>query len=156
MVRGGDRKSEKIKGSNDPLISDQLSIEQAAELLSVSTQSELHPLEEGKHAAQSGMDLKAYAEASGKARGNLAYKVMAYRVMSLCHTCDTDKASDNWRNLAEIHAAPNWLWKALVAEMLELLPAHGGEGLGSFTDAPQPGQSHQKGIGGHILRHLCA
>ena len=73
----------------------------------------------GKHAAQSGMDLKAYAEASGKARGNLAYKVMAYRVMSLCHTCDTDKASDNWRNLAEIHAAPNWLWKALVAEMLE-------------------------------------
>ena len=155
MVRGGDRKSEKIKGSNDPLISDQLSIEQAAELLSVSTQSELHPLEEGKHAAQSGMDLKAYAEASGKGYRNLVYKKDAYQVMAVAHVCNTD-IRDNWRNLAEIHAAPNWLWKALVAEMLELLPAHGGEGLGSFTDAPQPGQSHQKGIGGHILRHLCA
>ena len=36
---------------------------------------------------------------------------------------------ENWRNLAEIHAAPNWLWKALVAEMLELLPAPVGEGF---------------------------
>ena len=33
------------------------------------TQSDLHPLEEGKHAAESGMDLKAYAEATGKESG---------------------------------------------------------------------------------------
>ena len=90
--------------------------------------SELHPLEEGKHAAQSGMDLKAYAEASGKARETLSKKVMSFRVLSVVHV-DHKDAQDNWRNLAEIHAAPNWLWKALVAEMLELLPAPVGEGF---------------------------
>ena len=90
--------------------------------------SELHPLEEGKHAAQSGMDLKAYAEASGKARTTLSDKVKAYRVLAVTHVGHED-ARDNWRNLAEIHAAPNWLWKALVAEMLELLPAPVGEGF---------------------------
>jgi hypothetical protein len=37
------------------------------QLVLCNTQSELHPLEEGKHAAESGMDLKAYAEASMKA-----------------------------------------------------------------------------------------
>jgi hypothetical protein len=26
---------------------------------------------------------------------------------------------EHWRNLAEIHAAPNWLWPTLVARMLE-------------------------------------
>jgi hypothetical protein len=72
----------------------------------------------GKHAAQSGMDLKAYAEASGKAYKSLYNKVTSYRVSSVSHVGNAD-AQDNWRNLAEIHAAPNWLWKALVAEMLE-------------------------------------
>ena len=88
------------------------------------TQSELHPLEEGKHAAQSGMDLKAYAEASGKAYKSLYNKVTSYRVSSVSHVGNAD-AQDNWRNLAEIHAAPNWLWKALVAEMLDTPRARG-------------------------------
>lgn len=89
------------------------------QLVLCNTQSELHPLEEGKHAAQSGMDLKAYAEQAGKARSTLGFKVCAYRVLaSVLHMKHAD-AQDNWRNLAEIHAAPNWLWKALVAEMLE-------------------------------------
>ena len=39
MERGGDRKSEKIKGSNDPLISDQLTIDQSAELMGVSAKT---------------------------------------------------------------------------------------------------------------------
>ena len=82
------------------------------------TQSELHPLEEGKHAAQSGMDLKAYAEASGKGYQGLYYKQRGYAVYHVVNE-DHKDAQDNWRNLAEIHAAPNWLWKALVAEMLE-------------------------------------
>ena len=86
--------------------------------------SELHPLEEGKHAAQSGMDLKAYAEASGKGYRNLVYKKDAYHVMAVAHVCNTD-IRDNWRNLAEIHAAPNWLWKALVAVMLDTPRARG-------------------------------
>ena len=74
----------------------------------------------GKHAAQSGMDLKAYAEASGKVHTTLFKKLAAWRVLLACdfHVEIAD-AQDNWRNLAEIHAAPNWLWSALVKEMLE-------------------------------------
>ena len=78
------------------------------------------------HAAQSGMDLKAYAEASGKVYKSLYNKVTSYRVSSVSHVGNAD-AQDNWRNLAEIHAAPNWLWKALVAEMLDTPRARGRE-----------------------------
>ena len=78
----------------------------------------------GKHAAQSGMDLKAYAEASGKARTSLNHSVHAWRVLSVTHVGHED-ARDNWRNLAEIHAAPHWLWSALVKEMLDTPRARG-------------------------------
>ncbi|MBP6252481.1 MAG: hypothetical protein KA387_06985 [Rubrivivax sp.] len=99
------------------------------------TQSELHPLEEGKHAAESGMDLKAYAAASGKGYENLRVKSKAWRVLAdSVHVYATgfegtpeqqteylgklvDTAHDSWRNLAEIHAAPQWLWPALVEKM---------------------------------------
>lgn len=81
------------------------------------TQSELHPLEEGKHAAASGMDLKAYAEKVGKARTTLSDKVKAFRVLSVTHVRHAD-IRDRWRCLAEIHAAPSWLWRALVDELV--------------------------------------
>ena len=131
------------------------------QLVLCNTQSELHPLEEGKHAAQSGMDLKAYAEASGKGYQGLYYKQRGYAVyhvvnedhedpslameyaamdgdMELFNAIDSEyqkrcnemlaKLRDNWRNLAEIHAAPNWLWKALVAVMLDTPRARGRGG----------------------------
>ena len=82
------------------------------------TQSELHPLEEGKHAAESGMNLKEYAEAVGKVRATLNHKVHAWRVFSLTHM-GHDQARTSWRNLAEIHAAPKWLWAALAERMIE-------------------------------------
>ena len=78
------------------------------QLVLCNTQSELHALEEGKHAAESGMDLKAYAERSGKGYDNLKLKSRAWRVMSMGHVSPT-QARDSWRNLAEIHAAPEWL-----------------------------------------------
>ena len=71
--------------------------------------AELHPLEEGKHAAESGMDLKAYAEQAGKARSTLKDKVHAYRVLSSVAHMRHEDAQGQWRNLAEIHAAPEWL-----------------------------------------------
>ena len=88
------------------------------ELVLCNTQSELHPLEEGKHAAESGMDLKAYAEWAGKDRSTLARKVMAWRVLAVCHVAHTE-VSECWRNLAEIHAAPEWLWSGLVKAMVD-------------------------------------
>ena len=88
------------------------------ELVLCNTQSELHPLEEGKHAAESGMDLKAYAEASGKVRGTLKDKVLSWRVF--CAVGDVPhEVRKSWTNLSEIHAAPNWLWSALVKQMVE-------------------------------------
>ena len=87
------------------------------ELVLCNTQSELHPLEEGKHAAESGMDLKAYAEASGKVRKTLSNKVMAWRVLSVADV-GHELVRDSWSQLAEIHAAPQWLWTALVQQMI--------------------------------------
>lgn len=60
------------------------------------SQSELHPLEEGKHAAESGMDLKSYAEMAGKDRSTLARKVMGWRVLSMCHVAHA-QVYDSWR-----------------------------------------------------------
>jgi len=76
------------------------------------------PLEEGKHAAESGMELKAYAEAAGKAHSTMHDKVKAYRVMADTNVRIGD-VSDGWVRLSIIHAAPAWLWSALVAKMLE-------------------------------------
>ena len=64
------------------------------------------------------MDLKAYAGAAGKVRTTLADKVKAYRVFSVTDIRHED-AEDNWSSLTQIHAAPQWLWPALVAKMLE-------------------------------------
>jgi len=87
------------------------------ELVLCNTQSELHPLEEGKHAAESGMDLKAYAEMAGKKYTTLYDKVKAFRVLAVTDIRNED-ARDNWSQLATIHAAPNWLWTALVQKMI--------------------------------------
>ena len=72
----------------------------------------------GKHAAESGMDLKQYAEKSGKVRKTLTTKVLAFRVMSVADV-GHEAARDNWSQLAEIHAAPEWLWAGLVKAMLD-------------------------------------
>ena len=104
------------------------------ELVLCNTQSELHPLEEGKHAAESRMDLKAYAEASGKVRKTLSDKVMAWRVWSVADIRH-DGLRDSWSQLSVIHAAPDWLWPALVNHRGTLpvkrtdrpTPAHTGE-----------------------------
>lgn len=88
------------------------------ELVRCNTQSELHPLEEGKHAAQSGMDMKAYAEAAGKKYTTLYDKVKAYRVLTVTDIRNED-AQANWSQLSQIHAAPKWLWRAMVGAMLQ-------------------------------------
>lgn len=87
------------------------------QLVLCNTQSELHPLEEGKHAAESELSIRAYAEAVGKPHTTLADKIKAWRVLDCTHV-RTDELRDSWRNLAEIHAAPNWLWLSLVGRMM--------------------------------------
>ncbi len=106
---------EKCRGACLPNLGEE---EAYMQLVLCNTQSELHPLEEGKHAAESGMDLKAYAEAAGKARTTLSTKVKAWRVLAVTDI-GHDAARDAWSNLAEIHAAPRWLWSALATKMAE-------------------------------------
>ena len=36
----------------------------------------------------------------------------------MCHVAHTE-VSECWRNLAEIHAAPEWLWSGLVKAMVD-------------------------------------
>ena len=84
------------------------------QLVLCNTQSELHALEEGKHAAESGMDLKAYAEALGKGYTTLHDKVKAWRVLTNTNVRIGDIA-DGWVRLSVIHAAPQWLWPAQCA-----------------------------------------
>ena len=63
--------------------------------------------------AQSGMDLKSYAERAGKERTMLNRKVMAWRVVSVCNVAHAVESAE-WMRYAEIHAAPKWLWRAMV------------------------------------------
>ena len=104
----------RIKSKILPLITNQQNFankDQAAKQAGLgNTQSELHPLEEGKHAAESPLDLKAYAQRAGKGYENLRIKVKAWRVLSDSVHVYADQSRDAWRNLAEIHAAPRWGW----------------------------------------------
>lgn len=50
-------------------------------------------------------------------RTTLTDRIKAARVMT--HMRHMDGASDKWRHLAEIHAAPQWLWRALVAALVK-------------------------------------
>jgi hypothetical protein len=67
--------------------------------------------------AATGMDLKTYAEQAGKVRKTLSNKVMAWRVLSVADI-GHELVRDSWSQLAEIHAAPQWLWAALVQQMV--------------------------------------
>lgn len=89
-------------------------------LVTSNAQSELTPLERGMHALRSGMDVKAYAESVGRAkqRRNVHNEVMAARVAKFVEDVFHD-LSKYFSQLVEIHAAPGWLWSALVVAMTE-------------------------------------
>ncbi|MFO1073371.1 MAG: hypothetical protein U1E17_12000, partial [Geminicoccaceae bacterium] len=80
-------------------------------------QGELSALERGTHALHSGMDVKAYAEAVGRANTSVHREVCAARVAATVPHMGNDLI-ERTRQLAEIHAAPSWLWPALAAELV--------------------------------------
>lgn len=63
------------------------------------------------HALKSGMSVRAYAEKVGRAYGTVNDELMAARVMTSCLHVQADLAHSV---LAAIHAAPAWLWPALM------------------------------------------
>lgn len=84
--------------------------------VTANAQSELYPLEVGMHALKSGLDQKAYAAKKGYCSPNSSASPL--RGKGLRFRAHVGHAQDQWRHLAEIHAAPSWLWPALVSAML--------------------------------------
>jgi hypothetical protein len=78
-------------------------------------QGELTPLEIGLHAIGSGLTQRAYADKINMVHGALVDRWNAAKVGQSCRHMPTER----WRHLAEIHAAPRWLWPALVAAMVD-------------------------------------
>jgi len=78
-------------------------------------QGELHPLEVGLHALKSGLSVRDYAERTGISKSAVSQRQTAAEVSTYV---DKPKGiADYWRHLCEIHAAPKWLWPALVAKL---------------------------------------
>lgn len=75
------------------------------------THGELTPLERGMHALKSGMSVRAYAERVGRAHKSVDNEVRAARVAASCAIGGTLVEATQ---LSEIHAAPSFLWPALV------------------------------------------
>jgi ParB/RepB/Spo0J family partition protein len=94
-------------------------------LVTCNAQSGLTALEYGLHAlrvtekhSKLGKSINAYAAAIGRPRQSVEMEVYAAEVYRAVATRGASAPTDRPRHLAEIHAAPEWLWAALVAAML--------------------------------------
>lgn len=98
-------------------------------------QGELHPLEVGMHALKSGFSQAVYGKQMGLSQQSISLRsaAAAVAVVALTTHVVADLA-DRWRHLAEIHAAPRWLWKALVGALIER--SRLGPGAFGWRDRP--------------------
>lgn len=69
------------------------------------------------HALHSGMTERAYAANVGRAKTTVHREMAAATVIEAWSDVGPN-ASDYFSQLVEIHAAPKWLWPALVAKMV--------------------------------------
>ena len=65
-----------------------------------------------------GKNVNAYAEAVGRPRQSVEMEVHAAEVYRAVSTYVLTSPIGQPRHLAEIHAAPQWLWSALVHGMV--------------------------------------
>jgi ParB-like chromosome segregation protein Spo0J len=88
-------------------------------LVTSNSQSELTPLERGLHALNSGKAVEAYAKGAGREKQiqSVRREVWAAKVASSSNHV-VGSLSEQTRHLAEIHAAPEWLWPALVERLV--------------------------------------
>ena len=71
------------------------------------------------HALHSKLSLQEYADKAGiKSRQTVAQQIWAAKVMKACKNIFTGDPSDHFISLSIIHAAPEWLWPALVTKMV--------------------------------------
>jgi hypothetical protein len=86
-------------------------------LVTCNTQGELTALERGLHALNSGMGVREYARAVAQSPAATTYQRQAAEVFKRLNSPD-DRVRKATDRLVEIHAAPAWLWPALIAAML--------------------------------------
>jgi len=84
-------------------------------LATSNAQGEPTPIERGRHALNSGMDIKAYAASAGRARTSVENEVKAARVAEA--VTDIGHATA-FSQLVEIHAAPKHEWRSLVGRVV--------------------------------------
>jgi protein gp37/ParB-like chromosome segregation protein Spo0J len=98
-------------------------------LVTCNSQSELSALEKGLHAlgatqkGKHGRSVNAYAAEVGRPRQSVEVEIHAAEVYREVATrVAISVPTDRPRHLAEIHAAPPWLWSALVEAVLSAKP----------------------------------
>lgn len=96
------------------------------ELVRSNAQSELTALERGLHALRSGFSVRDYADRIGRSKSSVQFERQAAEVAD---AVSTRVDSAHARHLAEIHAAPSWLWPALVEKLVDAGRSEGGKGL---------------------------
>jgi hypothetical protein len=82
------------------------------------TQSELLPLYRGLHALDTGLSVRAYANDMGLKPGTVQDLIEAAKVARDCRDVPTAVLARFTGHLTEIHAAPSWLWPALIARLI--------------------------------------
>lgn len=108
------------------------------ELVRSNAQGELTALERGMHALGGKWGVREYAGLTGVSPTTVTFQRKAAEVFTRVNA-PTD-LSDYFRHLTEIHAAPAWLWPALVASLVE----DGGtveavrRDVAKLKDAPTP------------------
>lgn len=101
------------------------------------THGELTPLERGMHALKSGMTVRAYADLVGRGASTVDFERRAAKVASACPLGWTRPDA---KHLSEIHAAPSFLWPALVeaAAAEDWTVERVRKAVAAVKDAPAP------------------
>ena len=79
--------------------------------------SELTALERGRHALNSRMTERAYADATGRKHQTVRNDIFAAEVSQTCADVGAE-LSRHFSQLVEIHPASKWLWPGLVNAVL--------------------------------------
>jgi hypothetical protein len=93
--------------------------------------SRLRDRNERLHALGSGLGVREYADKVGKSKSEIDRNRSAASVMQFCPHMGTELNSKD-RHLAELHAAPRWLWRCAGNER----PRPSGDVAGPLTKAP--------------------
>jgi len=110
------------------------------ELVRANAQGELSALERGIHALNSKMGVREYAASIGTSPTSVTFQRHAAEVFT--HVNNDGDFTEKTRQLHEIHAAPSWLWPALVQRMTQdgMTVDATRKMVAGIKDAPNPPQ----------------